>query len=116
MREIKKFPFKSAPTLVKELNIPVSAKTVSQRLIDADLLACGPAKKALIFKRNRTYLLNWPLQPFSQYYDLASHTTHVVCVNFIHECWDLQFKVDSERQIFENLFMPILFTRRVSAR
>ena len=29
-----------------------------------------------------TYTHNWPLQPFSQDYTLASHTTHVVCVNF----------------------------------
>ena len=28
---------------------------------------------------------------------------YVVCVNFIHELRDLQFKVDSERQIFEKL-------------
>ena len=59
---------------------------------------------------------NWSLQPFSQDYDLVSHTTYVVCVNFIHEWWDLQFKVDSERQIFEKLFMAILFTLRVFAR
>ena len=31
-----------------------------------------------------TYILNWPLQLSSQDYGLASHTTHVVCVNFIH--------------------------------
>ena len=31
---------------------------------------------------------------------LVSYTTYVVCVNFIHKCWDLQFKVDSKRQIF----------------
>ena len=30
---------------------------------------------------------------------LVSHTTYVVCVNFIHKWRDLQFKVDSERQI-----------------
>ena len=47
---------------------------------------------------------NWPLQPFSQDYSLASHTTHVVCVNFIREWRDIQFNVDSERQIFEKLF------------
>ena len=62
------------------------------------------------------YIHNWPLQPFSQDYDLVSHTTYVVCVNFIHEWRDLQFKVDSERQIFEKLFMAILFTLRVFAR
>ena len=32
--------------------------------------------------------------------DLVSHTACVVCVNFIHKWWDLQFKVDSELQIF----------------
>ena len=31
---------------------------------------------------------------------LVSHTTYVVCVNFIHKWRDLQFKVDSERKIF----------------
>ena len=30
--------------------------------------------------------------------------THVVCVNFIHEWRDLQFNIDSERQIFEKHF------------
>ena len=44
---------------------------------------------------------NWSLQPLSQDYGLASHTTHVVCVNFIRGWLDLQFNVDSERQIFE---------------
>ena len=33
-----------------------------------------------------TYINNWSLQPFRQDYDLASHTSYVVCVNFIHEC------------------------------
>ena len=43
------------------------------------------------------------LQPRSQAYDLATHTTHIVCVNFIRKWWDLQFNVDSEQQIFEKL-------------
>ena len=52
-----------------------------------------------------TYTHNWPLQPFSQDYGLASHTTHIVCVNFfICEWRDLQFNADSELQIFEKLF------------
>ena len=50
-----------------------------------------------------TYIHNRPLQPFSRDYGLASHSTHFVCVNFIHECRDLQFNVDSERQIFDKL-------------
>ena len=35
----------------------------------------------------------------------ASCTTYNVCVNFRHESRDLQFKVDSERQIFEKPIM-----------
>ena len=58
-----------------------------------------------------TYIHNWSLEPFSQDYDLASHITYVVCVNFIHEWRELQFKVDSERQIFEKFFIAILFTQ-----
>ena len=59
---------------------------------------------------------NSPLQPFSQDYDLASQTTYVVCDNIIHECRDLQFKIDYERQIFEQLFMAIILTLRAFAR
>ena len=57
---------------------------------------------------NNTYIHNWSLQSFGQDYDPASYTTYVVHFNFIYECRDLQFKVDSERQIFEKLFMSIL--------
>ena len=35
---------------------------------------------------------------------IASHTAHVVCVNFIREWRDLRFNVDSEGQFFEKLF------------
>ena len=56
------------------------------------------------FMRPRTYIPIWLLQPFSQDYNLASHTTYVVCVNFINEWRYLQFKVDSERQIFLRIF------------
>ena len=38
--------------------------------------------------------------PSARIMDLVSHPTNVVCVNFTH---DLQFKVDSERLIFEKL-------------
>ena len=66
----------------------------------------------------RTYIRYWPLQPFSQDYGLVSNNTHVVFVNFICEWWNLQFKVDSERQIFEQLFHGrlILFTFGVFVR
>ena len=47
-----------------------------------------------------TYIHNWSLQPFNQDYDLVSHTAYVVCINPIHHWRALQFKVNSERQIF----------------
>ena len=36
--------------------------------------------------------------------DLVSHTTYVVCVNFVHRWRELQFKVGSEPQIFWESF------------
>ena len=55
-----------------------------------------------------THILNLYMHtyiiPFSQDYGLASHTNHVVCVNFIREWWNLQFNVDSELQICEKFF------------
>ena len=65
--------------------------------------------------RKRTYIIGH-YNPSVRIIDLVSHTTSVVCVNFIHEWRDLQFKVDSEQQIFEKLFMAILFSLRVFAR
>ena len=47
---------------------------------------------------------NWPLQAFSQDYDLASYTTYAVCINFIREWLNLQSNIDSGQQIFEKLF------------
>ena len=40
---------------------------------------------SLLSIHTHTYIHNWPLQPFSHDYGLASHTTHVVCFNFIRE-------------------------------
>ena len=42
--------------------------------------------------------------PLVMIINLASHTTYVVCSNFIHKQRDLQFRVDSERQIFCETF------------
>ena len=36
--------------------------------------------------------------------DLVSHTSYAACVRFIHKWRDLQFKIDSERQIFCETF------------
>ena len=46
-----------------------------------------------------TYIIGH-YNPSVRIIDLVSHTTYVVCVNFLHKWRDLQFKVDSERQIF----------------
>ena len=47
---------------------------------------------------------------------LASYTTHVVCINFIREWRDLQFNVDSKRQIFFSLrnffFASFIYSQR----
>ena len=59
---------------------------------------------------------NWPKQPFNQDYGLASYTTHVVCGYFIREFRDLQFNIDSKRQIFEKLFMAGLFYSQSTPR
>ena len=46
-----------------------------------------------------TYIIGH-YKPLVRITDLVSHTTYVVCVDFIHKWRDLQFKVNSERQIF----------------
>ena len=50
-----------------------------------------------------TYIIGH-YNPSVRIIELVSHTTYVVCVNFIHKWRDLQFKVDSERQIFWETF------------
>ena len=57
---------------------------------------------------------------FTQHYNLDSHTTYVVCVNFIHKWPDVQFKVDSEQQIYllflRNFSMQFYYTLWVFGR
>ena len=63
-----------------------------------------------------TYIIDH-YNPSVRISDLVSYTTYVVCVNFIQEWRDLQFKVDSKRQIFWETFLrQFLFTLRVFAR
>ena len=50
-----------------------------------------------------TYIIGH-YNPSVRIIDLVSHTTYVVYVNFIHKWQDLQFKVDAERQIFQETF------------
>ena len=63
-----------------------------------------------------TYIIGH-YSPLARIIDLVSHTTYVMCVNFIHECRDLQLNDDSERTIFffEKLFIAILITLRIFA-
>ena len=61
-----------------------------------------------------TYKISHYKQPFIQDYDLAAHTTHVMCVSFIHKWQDLQFNVDFEPQIFDKLFTAGLFDLKSS--
>ena len=62
----------------------------------------------------KTYIHNGPLQPFSQDNGLASHTTQVVCVNFIREWRNLQ-SIPNDR-FLGNFYLAGLFTLRVFDR
>ena len=44
------------------------------------------------------------------------NTTHVMCVNFIHQWRYLKFDVDYEGQLLRNFFMAGLFTLKVFIR
>ena len=86
--------------------------------VRSSMLHCGVFVICMIVSwlNDLMYTHNWSLQPCSQDYDIASHTTYIVCFNFIHLWQDLQFKFDSERQTFGKLVMAILFTLRGFAR
>ena len=58
---------------------------------------------------------NSPLQPFSQDYGLASHTTHVVCVFILYVSGGTYSLTPNDR-IFRSFLMAGLFTLRVFAR
>ena len=64
-----------------------------------------------------TYIIGH-YNPSVRIIDLVSHTTYFVCVNFIDKWRDLQFTVDTERQIYflRNFSWQFLFTLRVFAR
>ena len=59
--------------------------------------------RELMDRNINTYIIGH-YNPSVRIIDLVSHTTYVKCVNFIHKWRDLQFKVDSERQIFWETF------------
>ena len=63
-------------------------------------------------KSPRLYLhifgnLSWSLQPFSQDYDIASHTTYVVWINFIHERRDYRSKSTPNARFKKKKFIAI---------
>ena len=69
-------------------------------------------------KRNRhkeyihAYIIGY-YNPSVRIIDLVSHTTYVVCVNFIHKRRDLQFYSRLRAtDFFLKLFMAIFFTQR----
>ena len=89
--------------------------TYSQDLLKKKIInetARNIQKERCIMTGLNTCIHNWPLQPFSQDYDLASDTIHVACVNFIRGCRDLQqqFKSTSNSRFLRNFFMAGLFT------
>ena len=58
----------------------------------------------ILIRKLHTHIHNSSLQPFSQDYGLAFHTTYVECANSIQQWRELQFNVDFKRQILEKLF------------
>ena len=62
------------------------------------------------------YIIRTSLQTCTLDYDLVSYCTSVVCINFIHECQDLQCNGDFEIQILGKLSTAILFNLKVLAR
>ena len=67
------------------------------------------------FENDLTYIIRH-YNPSVRIINLVSHTTYVVCVSFIHKWRDLQFKLDSERQIVWETFVADLITLTVFAR
>ena len=61
-------------------------------------------KNRKLFQINCNYIHNCHYKLLVRIIDLVSHTTYIVRVNFVHKWRDLQFKVDSERQIFWETF------------
>ena len=75
--------------------------TVNNKFVEMSILRsfqiiglCSSTMWKILCKHLHAYIHNWLLQPFSQDYGLASHATNAVCVNFIGDWRDLQFKTD----------------------
>ena len=79
------------------------------------IISCSSQSLQLLQEIKYTYIIGH-YNPSVRIIDLVSHTTYVVCVNFMHKWRGLQFKVDSEQQIFLRNFSWHLITHRVFAR
>ena len=73
---------------------------------------------ATVKQEESSYIHKWPLHSNCQGFNLTSHATYFVCVNFVHKWWDLQYKFDSFRfdRFLRSFFIATLFTCRVFAR
>ena len=60
--------------------------------------------KQTITRKTITAYIMGHYNPSVKIIDPVSHITYVVFVNFIHNCQDLQFKANFERQIFVRNF------------
>ena len=88
-------------SLYQNVNLPKATHKLSSSIISQ------------IFSSMDTYIHNWSLHFFSQYYALVSHSTHVACDNFIHKWQGLVQKVDSEQQIWKPFHSTFIFTQRI---
>ena len=61
---------------------------------------------SLVFIYTHTYMIDH-YNHTVRFIDLVSHTTYIVCINFIHKWRLLQFIVAAERQIFQKPFMVV---------
>lgn len=54
--------------------------------LNSDILPCKPIKTTTTLTNYHAMHNNWPLQHYSEYYNLDFHTSHAKCVIFIREC------------------------------
>ena len=86
-------------------NLGFSSNKPTHYLLDhGDYINCLYFPKFIICYQTVLTYINGHYNPSVRIIDLVSHTTYVVCVNFIYKWRDLQFKVDSERHIFWETF------------
>ena len=75
----------------------------------------GRGTKVLTWLLLLRIITTGPYNPPVRIIDLVSHTTYAVCINFLHLWWHLQFKVNSDQQIFfwEAFYGNLIYTHDV---